>query len=108
MAPTKPPRVETRGNRGLPPTAFAAQLAEAGAVAPDGDGWLHEIKVDGYRIGCRIEGGTVRLLGRRGSVWTQKFPELDAAARRLPISTALIDGEVTVLDADGHSRFHGL
>ena len=77
-------------------------------MAPDGDGWLHEIKLDGYRMGCRIDGPSVRLLGRRASVWTENFPEIAEAARRLPVSNALFDGEVAVQDPDGHSRFHGL
>ena len=92
---------------GLPPT-FTAQLAESAAAPPNGDGWLHEIKIDGYRIGCRIEHGAVRLLGRRGSTFTEKFPEVVRAARGLPVATALLDGEVTVLDTEGRSRFHAL
>ena len=109
--PTPPtPREEdaARGpTRPLPPT-FTAQLAEPAAAPPNGDDWLHEIKIDGYRIGCRIEHGAVRLLGRRGSSWTEKFPEVVRAVQGLPVVTALLDGEVTVLDAEGRSRFHAL
>jgi bifunctional non-homologous end joining protein LigD len=110
MAKPRVPRDEEaeRGPAGPLPATFTAQLAEPAAVPPGGDDWLHEIKIDGYRIGCRIDRGTVRLLGRRGSTWTDKFPEVVRAAQALPVTTALLDGEVTVLDADGRSRFHAL
>jgi bifunctional non-homologous end joining protein LigD len=66
---------------------------------------LHEIKLDGYRIGCRIDHGAVQLMGRRGSAWGDKFPELREAARKLPATTALLDGEVAVVDPEGHTHF---
>jgi len=90
------------------PTTFTAQLAERSPRPPVGDGWLHEIKIDGYRIGGRIDHGAVRLLGRRGSTWTDKFPEIVRAIQGLPVATALFDGEVTVLNEDGRSSFQAL
>ena len=47
----------------IPP--FNPQLAQIVKKPPEGDGWIHEIKLDGYRIGCAIEGSHVRLLSRR-------------------------------------------
>jgi bifunctional non-homologous end joining protein LigD len=44
------------------------------------DGWLHEIKLDGYRSAARLEAGKVRMLTRSG---------LDWAARFRPTTTAL-------------------
>ena len=38
-----------------------------------GDGWVHELKYDGYRIGCRIDRGGVQLLSRNGKDWTERF-----------------------------------
>jgi bifunctional non-homologous end joining protein LigD len=43
---------------------------------PAGDEWLHEIKLDGYRIGCALRSGQVRLLSRRNLDWTAEFPSI--------------------------------
>jgi bifunctional non-homologous end joining protein LigD len=48
----------------IPP--YDPQLAQLVKAAPSGDEWLHELKYDGYRIGCRIDAGAVRLLSRNG------------------------------------------
>jgi len=56
--------------------------------APDG-GWLHELKYDGYRIGCLIVREAVKLISRRGNDWTAQCPEIAAAARTLKVSDAL-------------------
>ena len=75
---------------------------------PDGDDWLHEIKYDGYRLLARIENGDVRLITRNGLDWTGKFPALARALAELPVDTALIDGEVVALAADGTTSFAAL
>lgn len=100
-----PPR---RGARARPPERFDAQLATLAKQAPAGDAWLHELKLDGYRIGCRVDGGEVTLLSRRGNDWTAQFSQVAAAARRLPVETALLDGEVCVVLPDGRTRFQAL
>ena len=87
---------------------YAPQLATLVGTPPEGDQWLHEIKFDGYRIGCIIENGTVRLITRKGNDWTEQFPEVVAAARKLPVTDALIDGEVAMLMPDGRSSFEAL
>ena len=61
----------------LPP-----QLAASAKSVPDGAGWLHEIKFDGYRLLCRIQDGEARLLTRNKQDWTHRFPHLAAAAAR--------------------------
>ena len=96
------------GAPGALPTSWEPQLATLTSPAPAGDEWLHEIKLDGYRIGCRVDRGRVRLLGRRGSEWTDKFPEIREAAARLPVTTAFLDGEVAVVDAQGQTHFQHL
>ncbi len=58
------------------PEMPAPQLATLAEAPPDGDGWLHEIKYDGYRLLARIERGDVRLSTRNRLDWTGKFPEL--------------------------------
>ncbi len=90
------------------PARFEPQLAALVKTAPEGDAWLHEMKFDGYRIGCRIDGADVRLLTRSGQDWTAKLPEVAAAARRLRVRTALLDGEVAVVRPDGRTSFQAL
>lgn len=57
-----------RPSNSLPP--YNPQLAQLVQEPPEGDGWIHEIKLDGYRIGGAIERGQVRLFSRRNLEWT--------------------------------------
>ena len=88
--------------------AYNPQLAQLVKEAPSGDEWLHELKYDGYRIGCRIDAGDVTLLSRNGKDWTEAFPEIVRAARALKVTSALIDGEVCVVLPDGRTSFQAL
>jgi bifunctional non-homologous end joining protein LigD len=90
------------------PSFVAPQLATLVESVPRGDGWLHEVKLDGYRLLCRIENRQVQLLTRQAQDWTRSFQELADAARRLPVTQALIDGEVVALDGAGKSSFQRL
>jgi bifunctional non-homologous end joining protein LigD len=80
-------------------------LATLRETPPTGSGWVHEIKFDGYRIQARLNHGDVRLLTRKGLDWKNKFPNIADAVAALPADTALIDGEIVVEDASGHSNF---
>jgi bifunctional non-homologous end joining protein LigD len=94
------------GTRGAPlPDFVPPSLATLRDTAPSGTGWIHEIKFDGYRIQARLEDGKVRLLTRKGLDWVHKFPNVAAAVAKLPVETALIDGEIVVEDESGHSNF---
>ncbi len=89
----------------MPHPDYTPQLATLVKAPPSGDEWLHEIKYDGYRIGCRIRNGRVTLISRNGNDWTAQFPELVTAASSLPADDALIDGEVAMLLPDGRTSF---
>ena len=90
------------------PDFVPPSLATLRTKAPSGAGWVHEIKFDGYRIQARLDHGNVRLLTRKGLDWTSKFPNVAAAVAELSARTALVDGEVVILDAGGVSSFSGL
>ena len=90
------------------PSTPAPQLATLVDDPPEGEGWLHEIKYDGYRLFIRIQGGRVRIITRKGNDWTSRFPTLVGAAAHLPVKEALIDGEIVKLDASGVSSFQAL
>lgn len=81
-------------------------LAQTRSRPPfDNSRYLYEIKLDGYRLAIHIEPKRLRLLSRGGHDWTHKFPGLAAAARELPVATAILDGEAIVYDAEGRSDF---
>lgn len=88
--------------------AYRPQLALLVEEAPEGDAWVHEVKFDGYRIGCAVEDGEVTLWSRSGKDWTAQLPEVAAAARRLKVSAALLDGEVAAVLPDGRTSFQAL
>jgi len=95
-----------RGTRALAlPDFIAPQLATRVDTAPDGEMWLHELKLDGYRMLARLQAGEVRLLTRSGKNWTQRMPALAHALQMLHADSALLDGEVVMLDEHGRSDF---
>lgn len=61
--------------------------------------------LDGYRLTARLERGRVRLSTRSNRDWTERLPELARELSALQPMTALIDGELVVLDRAGHSQF---
>ncbi|MFZ1885123.1 MAG: DNA ligase D [Rhodoplanes sp.] len=83
-------------------------LAELAARRPDGTNCVHEIKFDGYRMQARLDRGKVTLKTRNGLDWTARFRSVAAAVAGLPATTALIDGEIVVLDENGVSDFSAL
>jgi bifunctional non-homologous end joining protein LigD len=92
----------------LLPARVDVQLAMLAKEAPKGDQWLHEIKLDGYRMICRIVKGHVEFVSRNQQNWTQRFPTLAKAASRLPVKQAIFDGEVVVVRPDGTTNFQDL
>jgi bifunctional non-homologous end joining protein LigD len=96
------------------PAFIAPQLAQTAMHPPEGDDWVHELKFDGYRIQIHIDAGTteserqVRLLTRNRLDWTSRMPLIAAAAAQLPVTTAILDGEVVVLNDKGVADFADL
>ncbi|MBY3384014.1 non-homologous end-joining DNA ligase [Rhizobium laguerreae] len=72
---------------------------------PKGPQWAFEVKWDGYRLAIHIEPTAIRILTRGGHDWTDRFPAIAAEARRLPVATAILDGEAVVFDERGRSDF---
>jgi DNA ligase D-like protein (predicted ligase) len=72
---------------------------------PEGDGWIHEVKFDGYRSQIVRDKNGVRIFTRRGLDWTAKYRDLVKAAGELNAESAIVDGEIVVLDEAGHSDF---
>jgi len=101
--------LEISGSRksALPPRP-RAQLATLVEKPPEGQGWLQEIKFDGYRILAMVDNDSVSLWSRNGKNWTARFPAIAARLAALPVSRLLIDGEVVALQPDGLSSFRRL
>ena len=91
----------------LPPFQPVA-LATLVDHVPAGDGWLHEMKYDGYRGLLAVAGGEVRIYTRSGLDWSDRFPAIVEAASALDLPPALIDGEIVVLDDEGRPSFQQL
>jgi bifunctional non-homologous end joining protein LigD len=106
---TRPPTSRSKAARKaiLPPFVEPA-LATLVEDVPTGDGWLYEIKHDGYRMQARIDGGSVKLLTRSGLDWTAKFEPTARALRAMKLPSALIDAEIVVETAAGVSSFSAL
>jgi ATP-dependent DNA ligase len=60
------------------PKFVPPQLSKPVAAPPSGPQWLHEIKLDGFRMAARIDNGRVQLLTRTGLDWTGKYPGVPA------------------------------
>jgi bifunctional non-homologous end joining protein LigD len=84
------------------------QLATAVDRPPGGSGWIHEVKLDGWRIQILVEAGAARVMTRRGLDWTPRFKHIARAAGALSCRSAIIDGEAVVHDATGIPRHDAL
>jgi bifunctional non-homologous end joining protein LigD len=87
------------------PSFLKPQLAQETQAPPSGPDWLHELKLDGYRIQARKQGNSVELFTRSGLDWTHRMKSVAAAVKDLPVEDAILDGEVVVLDDQGLSSF---
>src|SRR5436190_6373624 len=82
------------------------ELAALVKAAPEGTDWLHEMKLDGYRMHARLDAGHVQILTRRGNDWTDKYPALTEAVADLPAQSAYLDGELCGVLPDGKTAFN--
>src|SRR3546814_5121205 len=88
------------------PDFVPPMLAALVPKPPTGKKWLHEIKLDGYRLQAHIAKGKVKLITRGGLDWTGRFGEAIAQAlAALPVKEAVIDGELVVENDAGASDF---
>ncbi|WP_380782268.1 DNA ligase D [Sphingomonas sp. R86520] len=83
------------------------QLCTLVDAVPTGSAWLHEVKYDGYRALVSVANGKAKVFTRTGLDWTDKFAAIAHAAAKLPVESALIDGEIVAFK-DGHPDFSTL
>ena len=77
-------------------------------TVPVGDPWLHEPKLDGYRLQVVKEGHQVRIYSRRGNEWTERLPRFVATLADITCRSAIIDAELCLPGAGGAPNFYGL
>jgi bifunctional non-homologous end joining protein LigD len=75
---------------------------------PEEGDWIYEVKWDGYRALSLKHGDDVRLLSLKEKNLTSDFPEVAAAMRAMAAHTAMVDGEIVAVDAQGRPSFQVL
>ncbi len=103
-----PPPTATRRSRKMAetwPDFIPPQLCAQTATAA-GDGWVHELKLDGYRMQAHVRGGRVTLYTRNGHDWSDRFAGAAPGLASLP--DCVVDGELVALDASGNPDFAAL
>ena len=87
--------------------AFQTPLAAVAVKAlPEGDDWLYEVKLDGYRALILKDGARVQVRSRNDK--DLAYPSVVTAARRLNAQQAVIDGEIVAVDEQGRPSFQAL
>jgi len=88
---------------------YKPELATLADAIPSGDGWTFEVKFDGYRALAYVRGGECELVSRNDHSLTERFPGVaKAIAKAVKTPNAVVDGEITRIDADGRSSFSEL
>lgn len=102
-APHKAPKAAT------PPPEFVEPMkAKLVSAPPQDDGWVYEIKFDGFRAIAIKQGQDISLISRTEKDMTAKFPEITSALQALDLPDCILDGEIVALDDKGRSSFQML
>jgi bifunctional non-homologous end joining protein LigD len=75
---------------------------------PEGEDWLYEVKLDGYRALVMKNGDRVQIRSRNNKDLTVAYPGVVAAGRRLRADVAVVDGEIVAVDGNGQPSFQAL
>jgi bifunctional non-homologous end joining protein LigD len=97
------------GAAAAPDREYEPMKAVSAEDVPKGDGWLFEVKWDGYRALAYVRGGECTLRSRNDNDLTERFPQVAraiAAAARTP--NCVLDGEVCALDDEGRPSFSAM
>jgi ATP-dependent DNA ligase len=79
------------------------QLALSRKVLPEGEDWVYEPKYDGFRSIVFVDGDDAYMQSRGGKPLRRYFPEVE-----FPEGRYVLDGELVILDEDGHEQFDAL
>jgi bifunctional non-homologous end joining protein LigD len=87
---------------------IAPAIPRLRASPPTGEGWLHEVKLDGFRVQLHKHSRSAIIYSRNGADFTRRFPAIAAAVLALPVSSCVIDGELVAPGASGEPDFRAL
>ncbi len=98
--------------------AYKSPMPDEGSLRPalaslserpfSSEDWLFEIKWDGIRSLAFVEDGTTKLMSRSARSISSEYPEFRDLAKYIRARTAVLDGEIVVLDDKGRSSFQRL
>ena len=89
--------------------AFIKPLSPSASVRPpQGGDWICEPKWDGFRFQVIKDGSSVRLYSRHGAEYTDRLPRMVETFRKLPTQSAILDGELVLIDIKGAAHFYKL
>ena len=89
--------------------AFIRPCVPSTAVRPSqGADWIHEPKWDGFRFQIIKDGAGVRLYSKSGAEYTDRLPGMVAAFASMPTESAILDGELVLIDPVGAAHFYRL
>lgn len=83
-------------------------LARPAQRPPDSEDYVYEVKWDGIRAMISLDEGQMRIYGRNGMDFTKQFPELLLPEQAFRATSALFDGEIVCLEADGKPNFRNV
>jgi len=92
----------------LPMRFIPPALPQTRPALPNGDAWLHEPKLDGWRLQAHKQGSGVTLCSKRGIDLTTRFRQIAYAVAAMPAVSVILDGEIVALDAEGRPDFLAL
>jgi bifunctional non-homologous end joining protein LigD len=95
-------------DRAAPPDGIKPMFATLIKKKPPGDNWAWELKWDGIRALCYVDGGRIRLFSRNGNEITHRYPELRKLGEALGTREVVLDGEIVTLDGNGRPSFERL
>jgi bifunctional non-homologous end joining protein LigD len=87
------------------PGFIKPQLARLVEGPPEEEGWVHELKFDGYRMEALLKDGIAQFYTRNELEWSNAFPHLLNAVEKLPCQNAILDGEIVAMDEKGKTNF---
>jgi bifunctional non-homologous end joining protein LigD len=99
----------TTGSQRASSRHYRPMLATLADDVPTGEGWVHEVKWDGYRAVAYVRGGDVELRSRTDNDLTQRFPTVASAIERaVRDPDCVLDGEVCAIGEDGRATFSAM
>lgn len=87
------------------PTFVEPMQARLVTKLPEGDRWLYEVKLDGYRAIAIKNGGNVEIRSRNNKDLTKASPAVCSAVKTVRAQRVVLDGEIVAVDSSGRRPF---